>query len=97
MENPFGIRVSYHSGLGKVIEDNYLIDFSVFLGLTWLGTPPLHKIADNIEKINNNIDRISSGFNKINVIVYTKEDIEAEYAKHVAERIEMIENQKKSK
>lgn len=97
LENSFKIRVKYENAMGIMYDDIFEIDFSELIGLERIGTPPIHKIADNIEKINNNIDRISSGFNRVKVIAYTKEDIEEEYAKHVAERIEMMENQKNPK
>ncbi len=97
IKKSFKIIVKYENAIGIVYDDIFNIDFSELTGLERVGTPSLHKIADNIEKINNNIDRISSGFNRIKIIAYTKEDIEEEYAKHVAERIEMIENQKNTK
>ena len=74
----FEIKVSYQNSAGNSYEDIYVIDFSQFDGLNQLGKPPLHEIAKNIEKIQKDIGHISTGFHRMKVIMYTKEDMEEE-------------------
>lgn len=77
-KHSFEIKVSYQNCVGNSYKDIYIIDFSQFDGLDQLGKPPLHEIADNIKRIQTNIGHISSGFHKMKVIMYTKEDMEEE-------------------
>jgi len=74
----FEIKVSYQNSIGKTYEDLYLIDFSQFEEVSQLGKPHLYKIANNIEKIQNDIHHISTGFHRMKVIMYSKEDVEEE-------------------
>ena len=84
-KKPFEIRVTYQNSIGKTYKDVYMIDFSQLIGLSQLGEPPLYKIAKNVEEIKENIHYFSTGFHKIKVIRYTKEDIEKE-TKQLLER-----------
>lgn len=77
-KHSFEIKVSYQNSVGNSYEDIYIIDFSQFDGLDQLGNPPLHEIADNIKRIQTDIKLISSGFHRMKVIMYTKEDMEEE-------------------
>ena len=77
-KNPFEIRVTYQNSVGKKYEDTYMIDFSQLIGLNQLGKPSLYKIAKNIEKIQQDIHHLSTGFHRMKVIRYTKEDVEEE-------------------
>lgn len=74
----FEIKVTYQNSAGKSYEDTYLMDFSLFIGLSQLGEPPLYKIAKNIKDIKKDIHNLSTGFQKMKVITYTKRDIEEE-------------------
>jgi len=78
MEKSFQVTITYKNSIGKTYEDKYPIDFSQFIGLTQLGEPPLYKIAKNIESIQKDIHYLSTGFHKMKVIRYTKEDVEEE-------------------
>ncbi|MDK2864886.1 MAG: hypothetical protein PWP37_1078 [Thermotogota bacterium] len=82
----FEIRVTYQNNVGKKYEDVYIIDFSQLIGLSQLGEPPLYKIAKNIEKIQRNIQHLSTGFHKMKVIRYTKEDIEEEQRQRLEQK-----------
>jgi len=77
-KKPFEIKVVYQNSAGKTYEDVYLIDFSQLIGLSQLGEPPLYKIAQNIESIQGDIHNLSTGFYRMKVIRYTKEDVEEE-------------------
>ena len=77
-KKPFEIRVTYQNSIGKTYKDVYMIDFSQLIGLSQLGEPPLYKIAKNVEEIKKDIHHLSTGFHKIKVIRYTKEDVEEE-------------------
>jgi len=77
-KKPFEIRVTYQNGRGKTYKDVYMIDFSQLIGLRQLGEPPLYKIAKNVEEIEKDIYNLSTGFHKIKVVRYTKEDVEEE-------------------
>ncbi|MCD6214741.1 MAG: hypothetical protein J7J46_07180 [Candidatus Desulfofervidus sp.] len=82
----FEIRVTYQNSIGKTYKDVYTIDFSQLIGLSQLGEePPLYKIAKNVEEIKKDIHHLSTGFHKIKVIRYTKEDVEEE-TKQLLER-----------
>ena len=78
VKKSFKIKVTYQNSIGKKYEDLYAIDFSQFIGLRHLGEPPLYKISKNIEKIQKDIHHLSTGFYKMKVIRYTKEDVEKE-------------------
>ncbi len=82
----FEIKVTYQNSIGKTYKDVYTIDFSQLIGLSQLGEePPLYKIAKNVEEIKKDIHHLSTGFHKIKVIRYTKEDVEEE-TKQLLER-----------
>ncbi len=93
IKTAINIKVNYQNILGSFYEKTFLIDFSDFAGLTWLGTPPLHEIAENMKKIERNIDHLCSGFSKLSVISFSKSDIEAEYAERRAWAREWSEQQ----
>jgi len=78
MKHPFEIRIRYENSTHQPYRDIYAIDFSQFIGTSQLGEPPLHKIAENIEKIQENIESISTSRNKLQVITCTRKEIEEE-------------------
>lgn len=77
-KKPFEIKVTYQNSMGKKYEDAYVIDFSQLIGLRRLRRAPLYDIAKDIEKIKEDLHLLSTGFRRIKVIRYTKEDIEEE-------------------
>lgn len=79
--------------MGKKYEDVYMIDFSQLIGLSQF-EPPLYTIAKNIEKIQKDINYLSTGFHKMKVIRYTKEDVEEE-RKQQLERINKYRKENK--
>lgn len=78
IKNSFEIKVTYQNCIGKIYEDIYVVDFSQFDGLNQLGKPPLHEIAENIKSIQKDINSISTGWHRMKIIMYTKEDVEEE-------------------
>ena len=91
----FEIKVTYENSIGNSFVDTYLIDFSYLEGLTQLGEPHLYKIANNIEALKKHFDHFATGFNKLNVLAYTKDDIEVEKKKQ-RENLENIKEKKRS-
>ena len=83
----FEIRVTYRNALGRVYEDTYLIDFSSLIGLTQLGEPPMHSIANDIKQIKDDIRHLSSGFKKMKVVVYTEKEIQEKQKRFLEKRI----------
>lgn len=79
LKTTFKIKITYEDNRHKkTYSDTYVIDFSQQRGLSQLGEPPLYKIAKNVEQIQKDINHISTGWAKLNVIRYTKEDINEE-------------------
>ncbi|MHB8118056.1 MAG: hypothetical protein ACYDHX_04930 [Methanothrix sp.] len=77
LKKTFEIKITYESNLHESYSNTYLIDFSQRIGSS-LTQPPLYEIADNIKQIQSDINKISTGSTKLNVIIYTKEDIDEE-------------------
>jgi len=100
IETAINIKVSYTTSSGERINDKFLLDFSIFEKLIQLGTSPLTKIAKDIETIRQDIDRLSSGASRLEVIAYTKKEIEDEQEERHEERLralkEFKEKQKNS-
>jgi len=94
IKTPFNVGVYYQNSLGRKLEDHYTIDFSLLVGLAYVGEPPLQKIAKNVEEMQKDLGRVSSGFNRIKTIVYTKQDIDEE-EKAILERIKQSREEEK--
>jgi hypothetical protein len=78
LKQNFEIKITYESSIHELYNNTYLIDFSQQSGLSQIGAPSIHKIAKNIEQIQQDINHISTGFTKLKIIRYTKEDIDEE-------------------
>jgi len=78
LKKAFEIKVTYESNIHEPYSNTYVIDFSQQRGLTQIGEPSIYKIAKNIEQIQKDINQISTGFTKLKIIRYTKEDIDEE-------------------
>lgn len=81
-DDKMATRVSVHSqsksALGAIYRTTHTLDLSEIKGMERIGTPPLIKIAQSIEKLEKSVDHLSSGFRKLQVDVHTSEDREAE-------------------
>lgn len=75
IEKSFKLTITYQNSIGSIYTDEYPIDFSQFRGLSQIGKPPLYEIAENIKLIQKDFSKISTGFNRLKIIRYTKEDI----------------------
>lgn len=72
--------ISYSTASGEIINDKYLLDLSIFIGIHQMGTPPLYKISQSLESIKSNVDYLVSGFKKLQVVAYSREEILSEQA-----------------
>lgn len=94
IKNPFEVKVTYENIVGKTYEGKYLVNFSTLVGLRQLGEPSLYKISKNIERIQRDINHLSTGFSRMEVVVYTKKDIEEE-TKLLLEQANQLRNEDK--
>jgi hypothetical protein len=72
------VAITYRSGRNRRYTDRYIIDLSELSGLRMLGKPPLHKIADYLEKIERNLDQLATGFSRLKVATFDTRDREEE-------------------
>jgi len=77
-EKEIELIVSYKNGLEENFERKFVLSFSQYASFFQLGSPPLHKIANNLEKIRNDFHSIIDGFKRIKVNIYDSEDREIE-------------------
>ena len=71
-------KLRYKSATGKQYNDEIIIDMSEIKGTSQLGKPNLYSIAKSLEKIQVDIGHIVSGFKRVKVDIYSKEDRELE-------------------
>jgi hypothetical protein len=74
----FDVRAQYTSVLGDSYDNVYPIDFLHLLGMSTIGTPPLQKIARDLEKIRETLGHIESGFRRLKVDIFTASDRDRE-------------------
>lgn len=84
----FAIAVRYRTAIGEPMERTYELDLRYLLGLSQVGSPPLQKLARSIEEIQRDLGHLVSGFRRLQVIAYTKAEIEQENACLEAEFLE---------
>ncbi len=90
------VRLCYRSSTNRKHEDEYRVDFSELEGAGRLGKPHLYSIAQSLEKIQRDIGHLSTGFEKLKVNVYDREDREEERAAREKQIGQMKEAKKKS-
>jgi hypothetical protein len=66
------------SAMGKVYTRHHTLDLSELKGMIRIGTPPLLKISQDLERLQDAVSKIASGWSKPKVHIYTTEDREAE-------------------
>ncbi len=86
--------MTYESNIHEPYSNTYLIDFSQQRGLS-SGEPSLYRIADDVKQIQKDMNNLSTGFKRLEVISYTKEDIEKENKRRMSAIKEAISNQMK--
>ena len=87
------------NGWGKVdmeYKERFLIDMSEMQGLQQLGKPSLYSIAQSLESINKVLGHMTTGFNKLQIDIFTTKDREKEYQEHLESLNEFKKEQKNS-
>lgn len=79
----FHIIAKYKTASGEARSDDFLIDVSVFLGLSRLGAPPEYKIAESLERIEKEFAWLTSGMKRLKVLTQD----EAQYVREVRREI----------
>ncbi|MFM1900429.1 MAG: hypothetical protein RLZZ216_1005 [Cyanobacteriota bacterium] len=74
----FEITMRYEGATGKRYEASTIIDMAEWKGAQQLGTPSLYKIANSIDKIQRDIGHLTTGFRRLKVATYTKDDRDLE-------------------
>jgi hypothetical protein len=82
------VRVRYAAMDGHRYYGAFRIDMSEFKGRSMSGKPHLYSIAQSLDKMEKELGRLSSGFNRMKVDVFDRDD-RAEGRKELEERIEV--------
>lgn len=90
MATKISIKATYRNASQRIFEEEFTLDFSELRGISFIGTPDLHKIAKSLENIQRDFGHIVSGFKKLNVDIFTESDRE----ERARETREWIEEQK---
>ena len=77
-QNQLEVTAEYEDATGRKIEETFVVDFAAFENLSRVGEAPLHTIAKSIEKLQKSIGNLASGTNKLSVLVYSQDDLDAE-------------------
>lgn len=72
------ITVMYTNSGSRQDRRKYILDFGWMVGMRQLGTPPLTEIAKAIKDIQRDINFFSTGFKRLGVEMYAKQDVEEE-------------------
>jgi hypothetical protein len=83
--------VTYRTAAGEHMSDSYLLDFSVFRGITYVGDPPLESLADSLKDLKKDIHDLASGWHKLEVVVQDIEAVRAEKREWHAQMVETME------
>lgn len=68
------VKVQYASSTSDKHSDEYRIDFSEIEGVGQLGKSNLYTIANSIEQIQKDVSNLVTGFKKIEVNIYDRDD-----------------------
>ena len=79
------VKVSFKDATGVSHKKSYLLDVSLFKGLRQLGTPPLYKIAKEMEGVRKSLERLSRELDVPEVIVYKRDEYDAREKKRMQE------------
>lgn len=94
LETQITISSRYRSPSGRVNEQQHIVDLSELKGVERIGEPPLLKIAKNFEKLQSDLHRVATGFQKLQVDVFTQNDRERERKEWQEEREQLRKAQK---
>ena len=76
-QEPLEVTAEYEDATGRKIDASFLIDFAAFENLRRVGEAPLYTIAESIKKLQESIRNLSNGMNKLSVLVYSQDDLDA--------------------
>ena len=79
-QEPLEVTAEYQDATGRKFEEIFLIDFAAFENLSRVGDAPLHTIAKSITQLQENIRNLSNGMNKLSVLAYSLDDLDAEHS-----------------
>lgn len=77
-EEPLEVTAKYEDATGRKFEETFLIDYAAFENLSRVGDAPLHTIEKSIKDLQQSIRNLSNGRNKLSVLVYSQDDLDAE-------------------
>ena len=77
-QEPLEVTSEYEDASGGKFEEIFLVDFAAFENLCRVGEAPLYTIAKSIKDLQLNISNLSSGMKKLSVLVYSRDDQDAE-------------------
>jgi len=90
------LEVTFTNSISEKFFRTFILNFSQFSSFTQLGTPPLQKIANKLEKIERDFHNISTGFSKLKINIFDAKDREEEQ-KEIEEHFKRFEEKQKSK
>ncbi len=70
--------VRYRNANTKWYEEKFRLDFSEFEGQTQIGRPHLYAIAKHLEGIERDLHNVATGFKRIGIDTYNRQDREQE-------------------
>jgi len=91
MATAIRVGVEYRTASGERMTDSYLLDFSMFRGISQLGDLPLVSIADSLKDLKKDFHNIASGWRKLEVVVQDKALARSEGRERHAQMVESIE------
>jgi hypothetical protein len=81
----FTVRAQYRGALGHQYDQVFPIDFKHLIGSRTLGRPPMHSIAGSLEEIQKELARVGSRWRRLEVVAYSRQDVEREDREEEAE------------
>lgn len=79
------VKVAFKDAIGVSHKKSYILDVSLFNGLRQLGTPPLYKIAKEMERARTALEGLARDLNVPEVIVYKRDEYDAREEARMAE------------
>ena len=83
------IEVRYRDSARRLKTQQFILDFKEFKGLSTIGRPSIYSMAKSLEAIQKDLGTLTSGFSKLKVHIYTKEDRALERDRSFADRREL--------
>ena len=78
-EEPLEVTAEYEDATGRKFKETFLIGYAAFENLSRVvDDDPLQTIAKSIKELQQSIRNLSNGRNKLSVLVYSQDDLDAE-------------------